>query len=131
MHFAAYNNHRACVAELLRHAKESSEVDLRQVMLNGKDKEVDKRSIWNRIVMLMFMCKGSTPLHKSAFRGDAEILTMFLDAGADINAKDNEGATPLHKAAFKGNSAIMRILLERKAKTDLKDSQVPYCVWKV
>merc|ERR1711988_26739 len=66
---------------------------------------------------------GSTPLHKAAFQGDADILQMIIDAGADLDAVDHESATALHKGAFKGNTAVIRTLLDRGAKLDVRDAQ--------
>ncbi|MDR2172403.1 MAG: ankyrin repeat domain-containing protein, partial [Planctomycetaceae bacterium] len=38
---------------------------------------------------------GETPLHDAAERGRPEMLTILLEAGADVNAKDIHGMTPL------------------------------------
>ena len=32
-----------------------------------------------------------------------ESVKQHLDAGADVNAKDDSGWTPLHRAGFKGS----------------------------
>lgn len=105
LHLAAYNGHVGVVTQLLQHAREGFDIDMRKDMLNQRDKE------------------GSTPLHKVAFKGNSRILTLFLESGADMNVQDNEGATPLHKASFKGNNAIIQALLEKGARTDIKDKQ--------
>ena len=66
-----------------------------------------------------------TLLH-AATAGSAslEIVTTLLDAGAEINAKDNEGNTPLHfamkrigreKLSSRAYDGIIRLMLERTA----------------
>ncbi len=37
-----------------------------------------------------------TPLHQAAYNFGAEIAGVLLEAGADVNARDNEGETPMH-----------------------------------
>lgn len=59
---------------------------------------------------------GDTPLHWSSHNGHAEIVTMLLDAGADIEADEINcyGGKPLHWAS-EHEPHIVRLLLERGA----------------
>ena len=43
-------------------------------------------------------------LHVAACKGNADIVTLLLNAGARKNAIDNNIMTPLHVAACKGNA---------------------------
>ncbi len=68
---------------------------------------------------------GNSPLHEAA-RGPVEILTLLLDAGADVNARNKEGDTPLmlaarfrHGEAYPASSANAMLLLERGADATL------------
>ena len=45
---------------------------------------------------------GTTPLHRAAFVEGLETVTMLLEAGADIHARDGNGDTPLLRAADYG-----------------------------
>ena len=57
---------------------------------------------------------GSTPLYITAVQGEAEIVKLLLDAGADPNQEscgDSEGL-PLCAAASKGRTDIVRLLLQ-------------------
>lgn len=58
----------------------------------------------------------TTLLHEMAFRGDMRKATLLLDAGADIDAVDEEfRSTPLGLAARFDNRAIVELLLSRGA----------------
>ena len=66
-----------------------------------------------------------TLLHSAtAATSSVAIVSVLIDAGAEINAKDNEGNTPLHfamkrigreKLPAQDYEAIIRLLLEKKA----------------
>lgn len=63
---------------------------------------------------------GITPLHHLARKGDLEKATIFLDHGADLDARDEDiCSTPLGWAAKFGQKAIVELLLSRGAKTNL------------
>ena len=61
---------------------------------------------------------GSTPLHHAAGFGTADVVTLLLDSGADINAKNRRGSTPLHWAIH--DEAKVRLLLARGADVNAK-----------
>ena len=48
---------------------------------------------------------------------------MLIDAGANVDAKDNRGYTPLHIVAKSGNSDIMTMLLENGANHNSTSSE--------
>ena len=50
-------------------------------------------------------CK-SISIHKAVFDGNIEAVKQHLDAGADVNTKDEFGRTPLHFATFYGHKEI-------------------------
>jgi hypothetical protein len=63
-----------------------------------------------------------TPLHYFAETSDVESAALFLDHGADINAREEEwSATPLGWAAHHGHALMVEFLLRRGAKTRLPD----------
>jgi ankyrin repeat protein len=58
-----------------------------------------------------------TPLWLAS-RGEPEIVSMLIDAGADVHVQGEGGATPLHVAAEFGRVDVIRLLLEAGAEVD-------------
>lgn len=61
---------------------------------------------------------GSTLLHHAAGFGTIDTMTMLLDAGAEVNAKNRRGSTPLHWGI--DNEAKVRLLIARGAAVNVK-----------
>jgi ankyrin repeat protein len=62
--------------------------------------------------------EGSTPLHHAAWKGQVEVATLLLDAGADVIAQNENthwGGTPLHAAAHGNQRAVAELLIARGA----------------
>ena len=54
--------------------------------------------------------------------GHEAIVSLLLEKGADVNAKNNDGWTPLHWASENGHEAIVSLLLEKGADVNAKDN---------
>ncbi len=71
---------------------------------------------------------GFSPLHfAAAFNDDPDVITVLIEAGAELEARDKEwGATPLHWAAWSNdNPGIIIALLDGGADLfarDIRDS---------
>ena len=61
-----------------------------------------------------------TPLHSAAASRSFEIVNMFLNSRADVNAQQQNGVTALHTAAHLGTLEIVKLLLEKGANRELK-----------
>ena len=61
-------------------------------------------------------------LHWIAGDGPAELATMLIDKGANVNLTDTAKRTPLHFAAEEGNIPVMEVLLSRGANVNAKDN---------
>ncbi|KAJ3102795.1 hypothetical protein HDU96_009521, partial [Phlyctochytrium bullatum] len=61
------------------------------------------------------------PLHVSAHYGHAALCQVFLQAGADIDCRDDCYQTPLILAAFRGHLDVVKLLVESGAKIEGKN----------
>jgi len=66
---------------------------------------------------------GGTPLHRVCGWGRADLIQLFLDAGADIEALDNEGKTPVLWLAsrYGCEPSLMKLLIDHGADLSKKD----------
>ncbi|HEX5229567.1 MAG TPA: ankyrin repeat domain-containing protein, partial [Bryobacteraceae bacterium] len=60
----------------------------------------------------------ATDLLWAAHNGDVAQVGRLLEAGAEVNAKNQFGATPMSEAALNGNTAIIKMLLDAGANPD-------------
>jgi dienelactone hydrolase len=58
---------------------------------------------------------GRRPLNYAAIQNDTAMITMLLDAGADINLTNRSGFTPLHHAAEAGSKEAATLLIAKGA----------------
>jgi len=66
---------------------------------------------------------GKTALHIVAGKGNPDIATVLLEAGANPNATvPSDASVPLHLAAAKNHSIVAAILLKRKANPESQDT---------
>lgn len=97
---------------------------------------IDSRLLWMRYLLDLGAdpsASGGWPpqscLHKAIAYENTEperrltAVKMLLDAGADINAVDENGDTPLHLAAAFGENLVVAELLGRGAKVDTYNEQ--------
>jgi ankyrin repeat protein len=69
---------------------------------------------------------GSTALHCATWKGHQDVVKFLLDAGADVNAHNNNehwGTTPLHAAAHANQAAIAQMLIESGADVKARDKE--------
>jgi uncharacterized protein len=64
---------------------------------------------------------GSSPLISAALFGKIESVKILIEAGADINFKNNDGSTALHTASFFCRPEIVKMLLDKKADKTIKN----------
>jgi ankyrin repeat protein len=65
---------------------------------------------------------GYTPLHRAAFGGNQEIVSLLiLKLGNNLNVGDDYGSTPLLLAVFNQHENIVSLLLEAGANPNIKN----------
>lgn len=65
---------------------------------------------------------GSSPLITASLFGNLEAATLLVNAGAELNAKNNEGSTAVHTAAFFCYPEIVKMLLDKEADKTLRNN---------
>lgn len=63
------------------------------------------------------------PIHNAALSGNLAAVRRLIDAGASVNARNNERMTPLMFAAHGGHAPIIRHLLNRGANARARQTQ--------
>ncbi|HOZ49572.1 MAG TPA: ankyrin repeat domain-containing protein [Candidatus Hydrogenedentes bacterium] len=65
--------------------------------------------------------RGKTPLHYAVTYGQAEVVALLLDRGAQVNVTDGTGMTPLHMAATLNRLDEAELLLAHGADIEARD----------
>lgn len=63
--------------------------------------------------------EGQTPLHKATFKGNLDVMKMFLEKGANINAKDNSDFCVLHDAVLSKKYTVVEDVLKKGGDKDI------------
>ncbi|GDX36474.1 hypothetical protein LBMAG18_09850 [Alphaproteobacteria bacterium] len=61
---------------------------------------------------------GQNVLHLAASKSDSRVVEALIEAGADVNSKDNYLETPINLAIFAGQTEIIEILIKKNARLD-------------
>jgi ankyrin repeat protein len=62
-------------------------------------------------------------LHAALAGPTPDLASWLIDAGADVNAVQQDGVTPLHEAAAIGNLTLVQLLLARGADASARDAK--------
>ena len=66
--------------------------------------------------------QGCLPLGAASVPGHLTIVTLMIENGADVCAKDNYGSTALHRAAEEGHVEVVKVLIDNDAEINAKDN---------
>ena len=115
LHYATVNGHKDIVELLInRGAQVNAKTD------NGftpRDWAI-KRSHTHIADLLKTYGGKTSSIHTHVRDGDLAGVQAYLDAGVDINARDENGSTPLHWAALEGHKDIVELLINRGAEVN-------------
>jgi uncharacterized protein len=67
--------------------------------------------------------EATQKLFEAARTGNVGDAKSALDAGADVNARDDRQQTPLHWAAMKGHTDLARLLIDKGADLNARDDR--------
>jgi ankyrin repeat protein len=110
---------------LLRAAKAGDAEAIQTLLAKGADPKIPNKT---GISPLMAAAGLGTKEEDTTARTKTEAqaiasIKLFLDAGVDVNAADNQGDTALHGAAQKGTDQVVQFLVDHGAKLDIKDKK--------
>ena len=69
-----------------------------------------------------------TALHVAAQENHAEVVEVLIDAGADIEAKNEKGSSPLHRACSEGALDTVKLLVKAGAGVRVADNRGETCL---
>jgi ankyrin repeat protein len=119
LHYAAVNGHKEIVELLI-----SEGADVNAKADNGlTPRDWAIKRTHTKIADFLRTHGGKTSsIHFGVGDGDLAGVQALLDAGADVNAKDEDGLTPLHRAALAGHKEIVELLITKGAEVNAKDN---------
>lgn len=79
------------------------------------------QTVFENLVSTFYARSDRTPLFPNAISCNEAVIQLFIEKGADIEARDNEDKTPLFMAAETSKEATVRLLLDRGANVDARD----------
>ena len=119
LHYATVNGHKEIVVLLInKGADVNAKTD---DGLTPRDWAI-KRSHTDIVDLLRFHGGKTSSIHFHVRDGYLAGVQAYLDAGVDINARDQNGSTPLHWAALEGHNEIAKLLINKGADVNVEDN---------
>lgn len=70
-------------------------------------------------------CNVGAPITWAADKGFADVVSLLIQHGANVDQLDHRGYTALHRAAIKNHSAVVKLLLDAGCKMQKRTSTKP------
>ncbi|WP_297095478.1 ankyrin repeat domain-containing protein [uncultured Draconibacterium sp.] len=109
-------------AAKVKSSVEKPNVDLHTAIMSGNLEAVKQHIEAGTDINKKEQMSGSTPLIAAVSFNKTAIAKALIDAGADLNLKNNDGSTALHSAAFFCHLEIVQMLIDAKADKTLKNN---------
>ncbi len=106
----------------LGQSSEASSAGIHEAALEGNLKAIRKHIKSGTNLNEKDQVGGSSPLIIAATFGRTEVAKTLIEAGADIDQKNNDGSTALHTAAFFCHTEIVKALLDKGADKSLRNN---------
>jgi len=97
--------------------------------INTKDEKGYTPLYWaaftsGKDVFDVILSRGDWPdtIHMAVCKGDLDRVTMLIESGTDVNAKDEFGCTPLHWAVLADSPEVAALLIAKGANVHVEDS---------
>jgi len=97
--------------------------DLWEAMATGHPEPVRRRLAAGADTGQLHETFGVRPLSMAAMTGNVEIAKLLLEAGAGVDARNQDESTALHGAAFFGRVELLELLLRAGADPDAKNAR--------
>ncbi|RYP53370.1 hypothetical protein DL768_001615 [Monosporascus sp. mg162] len=119
LRWAAEGGHEAVVRQLLE-----TGADVHARDKDGRTALSYAAERGHEAVVQLLLKSGQMSLRWAVETGDAEVVKLFLERGADVAVANKDGWTPLIAASSKGHIDVVRLLLATSGvNADLKDSK--------
>lgn len=98
------------------------EVDLYTAVLTDNLEAVRQHIKAGSDINVLESTRKSTLLITAAYFGRLEVAKILIDAGAELNIKNNDGATALHTAVAFSRTEVAKILIDAGADLNIKNN---------
>ncbi|WP_211345657.1 ankyrin repeat domain-containing protein [Paraflavitalea soli] len=97
------------------------DMDIHTAVVNGNMEVVKQHLAAGTDINVKDPFGGSSPLISACLFGKTDIATLLINAGADLNFRNNDGSTALHTAAFFCRPELVSLLLKKGADKAIKN----------
>jgi len=97
-------------------------VDLHEAVIRGNLEAIQQHIVAGSDLNQRAPAGGASPLITAAAFGQTDAAKALIEAGADLNCRNNEGSTALHTAAFLCRTEIVEMLVANGADKNLTNN---------